>query len=82
MLMRIKFTTKPGGQFSVRKAVLAKLRAAFEEAGIQFAHRKVTVHVAQEDQGAVDPALAGAAARAALDADRDEDDGQSDAQGR
>lgn len=48
MLMRIKFTTKPGGQFSVRKAVLTKLKKYFEEEGLQFAHRKVTVHVATD----------------------------------
>ncbi|GAB7024534.1 mechanosensitive ion channel domain-containing protein [Salidesulfovibrio brasiliensis] len=50
MLMRIKFTTKPGGQFSVRKAVLTKLKKYFEEEGLHFAHRKVTVHVATDGE--------------------------------
>lgn len=68
ILMRIKFTTKPGGQFSVRKAVLTKLKTYFEEAGIEFAHRKVTVHVAaDEGTSRDDMARAGAAAQIAAD---------------
>lgn len=43
MRMRIKFMTKPGHQFTIRKLVLAKLRRYFEEEGLQFAHRKVSV---------------------------------------
>lgn len=43
MRMRIKMTTKPGGQFTLRKWIWGKLRRYFDEAGIQFAHRKVSV---------------------------------------
>jgi small-conductance mechanosensitive channel len=43
MRMRIKFMTKPGHQFTIRKLVLAKLRRYFEEEGLQFAYRKVSV---------------------------------------
>ncbi len=33
MRMRVKFMTKPGGQFTLRKLVLAKMRKEFAEAG-------------------------------------------------
>lgn len=45
MRMRVKFMTKPGGQFTLRKLVLAKMRKKFEEAGIEFAKPRVSVHI-------------------------------------
>jgi small-conductance mechanosensitive channel len=45
MLMRVKFMTKPGGQFTLRKLVLAKMRKEFAEAGIEFAKPRVSVHL-------------------------------------
>ena len=45
MRMRVKFMTKPGGQFTLRKLVLAKMRKHFAEAGIEFAKPRVSVHV-------------------------------------
>lgn len=45
MRMRVKFMTKPGGQFTLRKLVLAKMRKQFEEAGIEFAKPRVSVHI-------------------------------------
>ncbi len=45
MRMRVKFMTKPGGQFTLRKLVLAKMRKEFAEAGIEFAKPRVSVHV-------------------------------------
>jgi len=45
MRMRVKFMTKPGGQFTLRKLVLAKMRKHFEEAGIEFAKPRVSVHI-------------------------------------
>jgi len=79
MLMRIKFTTKPGGQFSVRKAVLAKLRKKFEDAGLQFAHRKVTVHVAHDEAGDAEAAsrAGAAAAQQILDEEQNAEPGAS-----
>ncbi len=70
MIARVKFTTKPGKQFELRKVVYAGLRDLFEQNGIKFAHRQVTVRVAGSD-GSVDAvppqaaqaAAAGAAAR-------------------
>ncbi|WP_250645619.1 mechanosensitive ion channel family protein [Salidesulfovibrio onnuriiensis] len=48
MRMRIKFMTKPGSQFTIRKLILAKLRRKFEEHGLQFAYRKVSVALPEE----------------------------------
>ncbi|KZM49330.1 mechanosensitive ion channel protein [Labrenzia sp. OB1] len=69
MIARVKFTTKPGKQFELRKVVYAGLRDLFEENGIKFAHRQVTVRVAGEEDahgtvspGAAQIAAAGAAA--------------------
>ncbi|NND49070.1 MAG: mechanosensitive ion channel family protein, partial [Rhizobiales bacterium] len=46
MIIRVKFMTKPGDQFSIRKVVYARIRELFEENGIRFASREVTVRVA------------------------------------
>ncbi len=47
MIMRVKFMTKPGEQWVLRKVILAKIRDLFEREGIKFAHREVTVRVAE-----------------------------------
>lgn len=68
MIARVKFTTKPGKQFELRKIVYAGLRDLFEQNGIKFAHRQVTVRVAgsdEEEPGPMTPAAAKAAAGAA-----------------
>jgi len=49
MLIRVKFMTRPGDQFQVRKKVYARIRELFEQNDIHFAHRFVTVRVASED---------------------------------
>ncbi len=46
MIVRVKFMTPPGEQFVVRKAVYARIREVFEREGIRFAHREVSVRVA------------------------------------
>ena len=71
MIARVKFTTKPGKQFELRKVVYAGLRDLFEKNGIKFAHRQVTVRVAGQDAEngngapAISPSVAQAAAQAA-----------------
>ena len=45
MIIRAKFTAKPGEQFVIRREVYTRVQKAFDEAGIKFAHRQVTVHV-------------------------------------
>ncbi len=46
MIIRVKFMTKPGDQWLVRKKVYEDIRALFEREGIKFAHREVTVRLA------------------------------------
>ena len=43
MLIRGKFTAKPGKQFEMRKAIYNKVHAALDAAGIPFARREVRV---------------------------------------
>ena len=45
MILRVKFMTRPGDQFVVRKAVYASIRELFEQEGIEFAHRVVKVQL-------------------------------------
>jgi small-conductance mechanosensitive channel len=52
MIMRIKFKTIPGQQFIIRKEVYRRVQEAFREAGIEFAHRNVTVYLPPETESA------------------------------
>ncbi|MEH6442499.1 MAG: mechanosensitive ion channel domain-containing protein [Oceanospirillaceae bacterium] len=72
MIIRVKFMTKPGDQWVIRKTVYAKLRELFLQEGIRFAHREVTVRLADNQLDKLSQAqkqqLAGAAAMSAEDA--------------
>ncbi|MFC3643284.1 mechanosensitive ion channel domain-containing protein [Aquibium oceanicum] len=46
MIVRVKFMTRPGDQFVTRKVVYAAIREVFAAEGIRFAHREVTVRLA------------------------------------
>ena len=48
MIIRVKFMTRPGDQWSLRNKVFARIRELFEREGIRFAHREVTVRIADE----------------------------------
>jgi len=48
MIIRVKFMTKPGDQWIIRKKVYQEIRALFEREGIKFAHREVTVRLADD----------------------------------
>ncbi len=48
MIIRVKFMTKPGDQWLVRKRVYEDIRRLFAREGIKFAHREVTVRLADE----------------------------------
>eukprot|EP00873_Tetraselmis_striata_P045183 jgi/Tetstr1/465447/TSEL_010131.t1 len=48
MIVRVKFMTRPGDQFELRKVVYAGIRDLCEREGIHFAHREVTVRVSQD----------------------------------
>ena len=45
MIIRAKFKAKPGAQFSIRKEAYQRVQSAFKEAGIEFAHRRVSVDI-------------------------------------
>ncbi len=48
MVMRVKYKTRPGDQFAIRREVYRLMQEAFKEAGIEFAHRNVTVYMPPE----------------------------------
>ena len=43
MIVRVKYKTAPGEQFAIRKQVYRLMQEGFQEAGLKFAHRNVTV---------------------------------------
>ena len=65
MVVKAKFMAKPGNQFVIRREAYQRIKKAFDEAGIKFAHRQVTVFVPPTAAGALD--AAGAAGLAAVD---------------
>lgn len=71
MIVRVKFMTRPGDQWVVRKRVYQDIRDLFEREGIHFAHREVTVRIPNLPQDREltedEQQAAGAAARAAVD---------------
>jgi len=82
MIMRVKFKTIPGEQFTIRREVFHRLQKAFKDSGIEFAHRNVTVYLPPEIQSksmsemteAEKKAVeAGAAAAAALAQEEEEE---------
>jgi small-conductance mechanosensitive channel len=50
MIVRVKYKTPPGEQFAIRKEVYRLMQEAFQEAGLKFAHRNVTVALPPEVQ--------------------------------
>ncbi len=49
MIIRVKFMTKPGDQWVLRKRVYQEIRDLFAREGIKFAHREVTVRLADSN---------------------------------
>ena len=77
MIIRVKFMTKPGDQWLVRKRVYEEIRALFEREGIKFAHREVTVRLADgkvDDLTEAQKRDVAAAAHASLEEDVLEED--------
>ena len=71
MIVRVKFMTRPGDQWGLRTKVFARIRELFEREGIKFAHREVTVRIADQDPGRplqdVEREAVAAAARSAIE---------------
>ncbi len=71
MIIRVKYMTRPGDQWTTRKLVYQEIRQLFEREGIHFAHKEVTVRIPGRD-GAErltdeEAQAVGAAARRAVD---------------
>jgi len=69
MIIRVKFMCKPGDQFILRRHVFTAIRELFEQEGIKFAHREVTVRIADQDRelSEAEKTAAAAAARSAIE---------------
>ena len=71
MIVRVKFMTRPGDQWTLRNQVFARIRELFEREGIRFAHREVTVRIADQEAGKplsdVEKEAAAAAARSVVE---------------
>jgi small-conductance mechanosensitive channel len=65
MIMRVKYKTKPGDQFEIRKEVYRLMQEAFKEEGIEFAHRNVTVYMPPDESHEASGGAAGAAEQSA-----------------
>ncbi len=74
MILRVKFMTRPGDQWTTRKLVYTRIREVFAENGVKFAHREVTVRLGdrQSDELTQEEreAVAGAAMQATVSADQ------------
>ncbi|NNG04110.1 MAG: mechanosensitive ion channel family protein [Inquilinus sp.] len=86
LIIGVKFMSKPGTQFVIRKDAYQRIRDAFEANGIEFANRGVTVRV-ETDSGAAaaaaSTAVAGAAAEAIAEAGQEQAEAApADCQGR
>lgn len=73
MIIRVKFMTKPGDQWILRKRVYAEIRELFAREGIKFAHKEVTVRLAGADAKNLSDDDKKAIGAAALSASEDED---------
>ncbi len=51
MIIRVKFMTRPGDQWTTRKLVYSRIREVFAENGIKFAHKEVTVRMPDLPEG-------------------------------
>jgi small-conductance mechanosensitive channel len=50
MIVRVKYMTRPGDQWTTRKLVYERIRELFAKEGIKFAHREVTVRIPDLDR--------------------------------
>ena len=65
LLVRAKFTARPGEQFVIKREALQRIKHAFDAAGIKFAYPTVTIHSTAGAPPSDDPAIQ-AAARMAI----------------
>ncbi len=67
LIMRVKFKTRPGDQFILRREVYQSIQQDFAKNGIEFAPKKVTVQLPETGDTSVDKAALAAAALAATE---------------
>jgi small-conductance mechanosensitive channel len=70
MIMRVKFKAIPGEQFVLRREVFRRLKEAFEENGVKFAHRNVTVYFPEESEKTMDESQGEDQAAESIDPDQ------------
>jgi small-conductance mechanosensitive channel len=80
LIMRCKFTSRPGQQFYLRREAFVRIQRLFEQRGIHFAPRRVIVESAA-GQPPPTPAAAAAAAAGSMDRQHVEEQPQQDEQG-
>lgn len=68
LMIRMKFTAKPGKQWVIRREAYRLVKDALEKKGITFATRQVTVHVPENEH--LDPKIVQQAAGAAIAAEQ------------
>jgi small-conductance mechanosensitive channel len=74
MIIRVKFMTKPGEQFVTRKVVDESIQDLFAREGIHFAHKEVTVRLADQSVESLteeEKQAVSSAARRVIDADEE-----------
>jgi small-conductance mechanosensitive channel len=77
IVVRGKFMAKPGKQFTLRKEIYQRVKAAFDENGIQFARKEVRVSVPGIDNGDLTKEDRDAIAAAAAEAAQQEENADS-----
>jgi small-conductance mechanosensitive channel len=60
MIMRVKYKTRPGDQFFIRRELYRMIQESFRKNGIEFAHRNVTVYMPPGEDRALSSAKEGA----------------------
>lgn len=78
IIVRGKFTAKPGKQFLIKREIYVRVQAAFDEAGIPFARKQVLVHLPGEESNGKERPSREAIAAAAEAADNTPDFGEDD----
>ncbi len=75
MIMRVKYMTKPGDQFIIRRELYRMMQESFRKNGIEFAHRNVTVYMppGEEDNTPAEKVAEAGAAAAAIAAAQEEE---------
>lgn len=74
IVVRGKFTHKPGKQFGIRKRAFTRIKEEFDQAGIQFARREVKVNLGDSRENLTEAQLkqvAAAASESAAQVDRE-----------